>query len=149
MSQTPSPIDSLRDILRPDQIVTEKVDTIPYACDGTAMLREVPDIVVFPDSVEQVVALVRWASRTGTPHVTRGSGSGLSGGRRGLGLFCGEVSGCHSTASVFDIWAMPEDGPPFGLQLRSGVFRTSMRWRGECLSRSRRLCSPLSRGNAI
>ena len=80
MSQTPSPIDSLRDILRPDQIVTEKVDTIPYACDGTAMLREVPDIVVFPDSVEQVVALVRWASRTGTPLVTRGSGSGLSGG---------------------------------------------------------------------
>ena len=80
MSQTPSPIDSLRDILRPDQIVTEKVDTIPYACDGTAMLREVPDIVVFPDSVEQVVALVKWASRTGTPLVTRGSGSGLSGG---------------------------------------------------------------------
>ena len=80
MSQTPSPIDSLRDILRPDQIVTEKVDTIPYACDGTAMLREVPDIVVFPDSVEQVVALVRWASRTSTPLVTRGSGSGLSGG---------------------------------------------------------------------
>ncbi len=80
MSQTPSPIDSLRDILRPDQIVTEKVDTIPYACDATAMLREVPDIVVFPDSVEQVVALVRWASRTGTPLVTRGSGSGLSGG---------------------------------------------------------------------
>jgi glycolate oxidase len=80
MSQTPSPIDSLRDILRPDQIVTEKVDTIPYACDGTAMLREAPDIVVFPDSVEQVVALVRWASRMGTPLVTRGSGSGLSGG---------------------------------------------------------------------
>ena len=75
MSQTPSPIDSLRDILRPDQIVMEKVNTISYACDGTVMLREVPDIVVFPDSVEQVVALVRWASRTGTPLVTRGSGS--------------------------------------------------------------------------
>ena len=67
MTHTPSPIDSLRDILRPDQIVTEKVDTIPYACDGTAMLREVPDVVVFPDSVEQVVAIVRWASQTGTP----------------------------------------------------------------------------------
>ena len=80
MTKSTSRIDSLRDILRPDQIVTEKVDTIPYACDGTAMLREVPDIVVFPDSVEQVVALVRWASRTGTPLVTRGSGSGLSGG---------------------------------------------------------------------
>ena len=80
MEQSKASIDILRDILRPDQIVTEKVDAIPYACDGTAMLREVPDIVVFPDSVEQVVALVRWASRTGTPLVTRGSGSGLSGG---------------------------------------------------------------------
>ena len=64
MSQTPSPIDSLRDILRPDQIVTEKVDTIPYACDGTAMLREVPDVVVFPYSVEQVVALVKCGHAT-------------------------------------------------------------------------------------
>jgi hypothetical protein len=33
-----------------------------------------------------------------------------------LGCFGGEVSGCHSTPSVFDIWAMPEDGPPIGLQ---------------------------------
>ena len=91
MTHTPSPIDSLRDILRPDQIVTEKVDTIPYACDGTAMLREVPDVVVFPDSVEQVVAIVRWASLTGTPLVTRGSGSGLSGGSvpsRGCVVLC-------------------------------------------------------------
>jgi glycolate oxidase len=73
-------IDALRGILSPDQVVTEKMDTIPYACDGTAMLREVPEAVVFPDSVEQVAEIVRWASRTGTPLVTRGSGSGLSGG---------------------------------------------------------------------
>ena len=52
--------------------------------------------------------------------------------RRGLGYFGGEVSGCHSTPSVFDIWAMLEDGPPFGLQPRSGV-RQSMRFRRECL----------------
>ena len=37
---------------------------------------------------------------------------GRAGGRRGLGCFGGEVSGCHSKPSVFDIWAMPEDGPP-------------------------------------
>ena len=52
--------------------------------------------------------------------------------RRGLGYFGGEVSGCHSTPSVFDIWAMRDDGPPFGLQPRSGV-RQSMRLRCECL----------------
>ena len=27
-------------------------------------------------------------------------------------VFRGEVPGCHSKPSVFDIWAMPENGPP-------------------------------------
>jgi hypothetical protein len=39
-----------------------------------------------------------------------------------LAVFCVEVSDCHSTPSVFDIWAMPEDGPPIGLQLRRALF---------------------------
>jgi glycolate oxidase len=76
----PSALDSLRALFRPDQIVTEAIDTIPYACDGTAMLREVPQVVVFPDNTAEVVQLVLWASATRTPLVTRGSGSGLSGG---------------------------------------------------------------------
>ncbi len=73
-------IEKLRALLRPEQMVVELTDTIPYACDGTAMLREVPGAVVFPDSVEQVVSIVKWAGATGIPLVTRGSGSGLSGG---------------------------------------------------------------------
>ena len=74
---------------------------------------------------------------------------GRADSRRYLGRFGGEVSGCHSTPSVFDIWAMPEDGPPIDLQPRSGVFPRSMRLLDACLSRSRRPCSPLSRDSAL
>jgi len=42
--------------------------------------------------------------------------SGVQAAGVALGCFGGEVSGCYSTPSVFDIWAMPEDGPPNGLQ---------------------------------
>jgi hypothetical protein len=47
--------------------------------------------------------------------------SGVQAAGVALGCFGGEVSGCYSTPSVFDIWAMPEDGPPIDLQPRGGV----------------------------
>ena len=42
------------------------------------------------------------------------------------------------------IWAMPEVRPSHWSATAQGVFRTTMRWRRQCLSQSRRLCSPLS-----
>src|SRR5260370_38161040 len=38
------------------------------------------DAVVFPSSVEEVAAVMRWCDETGTPLTARGGGTGLAGG---------------------------------------------------------------------
>lgn len=42
--------------------------------------RHMPDVVVIPTTIEQVVAIVKLSARTGTPIVARGAGTCLSGG---------------------------------------------------------------------
>ena len=70
----------LRELLSPDRVLTAKEDLIPYSFDGTAALREMPGCVVFPTTTEQVAQLLKLADRHRIPVVTRGSGTGLSGG---------------------------------------------------------------------
>jgi len=60
--------------------LTAAEDLIPYGFDGTAALKQLPGAVVFPKTTEQVAACVRLAAAQGVPIVTRGSGTGLSGG---------------------------------------------------------------------
>ena len=55
-------------------------DLIPYSFDGTAALNQRPEAVVFPRTTAQVVECVRLAGSATIPIVTRGSGTGLSGG---------------------------------------------------------------------
>jgi glycolate oxidase len=66
--------------LSEDQVLTESIDLVPYSFDGTAVLKQVPGVVVFPHSTAEVAACVRIAADAGLPIVTRGSGTGLSGG---------------------------------------------------------------------
>jgi glycolate oxidase len=51
-----------------------------YAFDGTAALQQQPGCVVFARDTADIQAVLRLAQRTRTPVVTRGSGTGLSGG---------------------------------------------------------------------
>jgi glycolate oxidase len=53
---------------------------IPYSFDGTATLRQRPRCVVFPKTTDEVAAVLRVATAQRVPVVTRGSGTGLSGG---------------------------------------------------------------------
>jgi glycolate oxidase len=55
-------------------------DLVPYSFDATAALQQRPEAVVFPRTTEQVASCVRVAADAGVPIVTRGSGTGLSGG---------------------------------------------------------------------
>ncbi len=73
-------LDSLTKVVRPKAVLTSPEDVIPYGFDGTAALRESPGAVVFPNNTEEVAACVRLASAHQIPVVTRGSGTGLSGG---------------------------------------------------------------------
>ena len=73
-------IDALRSLLKDDQVLTSEEDLIVYGYDGTAMLQELPSCIVQPESTQEVTHLLRIASDSATPVVTRGSGTGLSGG---------------------------------------------------------------------
>ena len=70
----------LREILGAANVLTAKEDLIPYSFDGTAAMQQMPGCVVFAQSTEHVVAVLKLANETKTPIVTRGSGTGLSGG---------------------------------------------------------------------
>lgn len=54
--------------------------------EGAGIYRIVPRGVALPESTEQLVSLVRWASRSGTPLVPRGAGTGMPGGNVGSGV---------------------------------------------------------------
>ncbi len=75
-----SMIEALKQIVGAAHVLTEQEDVIPYGFDGTAALKARPGAVVFPHSTEEVAACVRLARAAAVPVVTRGSGTGLSGG---------------------------------------------------------------------
>src|SRR3954452_13788340 len=77
----PQPIaDGLVNILGAASVLTKPEDIIPYSFDGTAVLRQMPSAVVFPHTSEEVSRCVKFALAHHVPIVTRGSGTGLSGG---------------------------------------------------------------------
>ena len=77
---SPAILAELQRIVGSDAVLTADEDIIPYSFDGTAALKQRPACVVFPISTEQVAACVKLAARENIPVVTRGSGTGLSGG---------------------------------------------------------------------
>lgn len=73
-------VEPLRALLGSANVLTEKEDLIPYAFDGTAALKQLPLAVVFPGTTEEIAGVLKLARQHRTPVVTRGSGTGLSGG---------------------------------------------------------------------
>ncbi|MEG9246935.1 FAD-linked oxidase C-terminal domain-containing protein [Arthrobacter sp. Soc17.1.1.1] len=65
----------------PGRTSTTPADLTRYSRDQGPVLQAIlPDAVVRARSVEDVQALLRWATRHGVPIVSRGAGSGVSGG---------------------------------------------------------------------
>ncbi len=78
-----STLDSLRAVLGPANVLTAKEDLIPYSFDGTAALSQMPGAVVFVENtghVQRVLQIANGFAGPKIPVVTRGSGTGLSGG---------------------------------------------------------------------
>lgn len=71
---------ALQGILGAENVLSQPEDIIPYAFDGTAALKVRPGAVVFPRGGKEVSECVRLARKANIPIVTRGSGTGLSGG---------------------------------------------------------------------
>lgn len=80
MACSPEIIHELIRILGPELVLTAAEDLLVYAFDGTAALTQQPGCVVFARDTADIQAVLRLAQRTQTPVVTRGSGTGLSGG---------------------------------------------------------------------
>ena len=75
----PAAIDALCRALSPDRVLSRPEDLLVFEYDGT-IERSAPQVVVLPDSTEEVAAAVRIARRFDLPIVPRGAGTGLSGG---------------------------------------------------------------------
>ena len=52
----------------------------PFECDGLSVYRTLPLLVALPESTGQVKKILQTCHRLGVPVVTRGAGTGLSGG---------------------------------------------------------------------
>ncbi len=72
-------LQSLAKIFNPHQVVTNPTELIVYESDAT-WERGLPDVVVFPQSVEETRRLAQWAAEQNIPLIARGAGTGLSGG---------------------------------------------------------------------
>jgi glycolate oxidase len=73
-------VDALVQVLGLENVLTSREDILPYGFDGTATLNQRPLAVVFAHDTAQVSAVLKLARAHRAPLVTRGSGTGLSGG---------------------------------------------------------------------
>jgi glycolate oxidase len=77
---TASQIAGLRASVGEGGLITGPSQLQTYECDGLTNFRVMPEAVVLPRSAEQVQAVVRLCARYKIPFVSRGAGTGLSGG---------------------------------------------------------------------
>jgi len=73
-------IRALTEVLDPQRVLFEPEHLLTYGFDGTAALHGAASVVALPRSTDEVVAIVRIAAQRKIPIVSRGSGTGLSGG---------------------------------------------------------------------
>ena len=73
-------IRALARIVGEEAILYRKEDLIAYDCDGFTVHRHLPKAVVFPNSTEEVAAVVKYCHEHELPFLARGAGTGLSGG---------------------------------------------------------------------
>jgi glycolate oxidase len=76
----PSIIDSLREIVGPENVLAARSDLLVYECDGFTIEKNSPDVVVFPRNTADVSRIVKLCNRAGVPFLPRGAGTSLAGG---------------------------------------------------------------------
>ena len=77
---TPAFITQLRQRVPADSLLFEKEDLLPFESDGLSAYRNTPDVVVLPDTEEQVAAILKLCHAENIPVVARGAGTGLAAG---------------------------------------------------------------------
>ncbi len=101
IAETPMIITALRALLPAHAVLASNEELRPYECDGLSAYRQVPQVVVLAENIEQVQAVVRLCHRLGVPVVARGAGTGLSGGA--LPLAAGVLLSLAKLNRILDI----------------------------------------------
>jgi glycolate oxidase len=75
----------LRAFLPEPAVLFDHEDVKPYECDGLTAYRQVPMVVVLPETEDQICRVLKTCHELKVPVVARGAGTGLSGGALPLG----------------------------------------------------------------
>ncbi len=73
-------VDSLKKIVSSKNVLHKKCELVPYECDGLSAYRQIPLAVVLPETIKQIQDTVVFCQEHKVPIVSRGAGTGLSGG---------------------------------------------------------------------
>lgn len=101
LARRPEIVDALRAIVPGEGVIAEEREMRPYESDGLTAYRTLPMIVVLPETVEQVAAVLKYCHENGIKVVPRGSGTSLSGGA--LPLADGVLLGLGKFNRILDI----------------------------------------------
>jgi glycolate oxidase len=92
---------ALRRIVPGEGVIADPASLRAYESDGLTAYRQVPLVVVLPETTAQVSDILRWCNHAGVKVVPRGSGTSLSGGA--LPLEDGVLLGLSKFNRVLDI----------------------------------------------
>ena len=71
---------ALREIVPDEGVITEEAERRAYESDGLTAYRQLPMIVVLPETTEQVSEILKYCNDNNVRVVPRGAGTSLSGG---------------------------------------------------------------------
>lgn len=94
-------IRELSAIVPGEGVVTEEGELRAYECDGLMAYKQLPMVVVLPETTEQVSRVLKYCHAEGIKIVPRGAGTGLSGGA--LPLADGVTLGLGKFNSILEI----------------------------------------------
>ncbi len=94
-------IKALRGIVPGEGVIVDADELRAYECDGLTAYRQLPMIVVLPETTDQVSSILRYCFEAGVKVVPRGAGTSLSGGA--LPLADGVTLGLSSFSRILDI----------------------------------------------
>jgi glycolate oxidase len=92
---------ALRAIVPGEGVIDSEEGRRPFECDGLTAYRQLPMVVVLPETTAQVANILKYCKREGIKVVPRGSGTSLSGGA--LPLADGVLLGLSKLNRILEI----------------------------------------------
>ena len=78
-------LSQLRNIVGDENLLTDSDERLVYECDGYVVEKQVPDLVIFATTAEQIEQIVKVCNEYRVPFVPRGAGTSLAGGTLTVG----------------------------------------------------------------